>query len=94
MRKKSYQILRPDCRSLHLSQGFGICPRKCEQKLKRKPFGITQQFPLEIENKRKQLYPVIKEAHENGHFTGMVRDKLYFDNNLYTTKTMSQWTQM
>jgi hypothetical protein len=29
---------------------------------------------------------VIKKAHENGHFTGMVRDKLYIDNNLHTTK--------
>jgi len=54
--------------------------------LKRKPFGINQQFPLEIENKRKQLYPVMKKVRENGHFTSMVRDKLYIDNNLYTTK--------
>ena len=56
------------------------------KQLKWKPFGINQQFPLEIENRRKQLYSVMKKAHENGHFTRMVRDKLYFDNNLYTTK--------
>ena len=45
------------------------------KQLKWKPFGIKQQFPLEIENKRKQLYSVMKEVDENGHFTGMVRDK-------------------
>ena len=46
-----------------------------QKQLKWKPFGINHQFPLEIENKRKQLYSVMKKAHENGHFTGMVRDK-------------------
>jgi hypothetical protein len=39
------------------------------KQLKWKPFGINQQFPLEIENKRKQLYSVMKKVDENGHFT-------------------------
>ena len=45
---------------------------------------LNQQSPLEVENKRKQLYPVMKKARDNGHFIRMVRDKLYIDNNLYT----------
>ena len=70
-------------RSLDLSQGFGICPRNAK-KLKGKPFTINQQFPLEVENKRKRLYPVMKRTRDNDHFTRMVRDTLYIDNNLYT----------
>jgi hypothetical protein len=52
------------------------------RKLKGKPFGINQQSPLEVENKWKQLYPVMKKAEDNGHFTRMVRDTLYIVNNL------------
>jgi hypothetical protein len=29
--------------------------------LRGKPFGINEQFPMEIEQRRKQLYPIIKE---------------------------------
>jgi hypothetical protein len=64
------------------------------KKLKGQPFGINQQFPLEIQNKRKQINPVMKKARENGHFTSMMRDKLYIDNNLYAAKTMSWRAQM
>jgi hypothetical protein len=56
-------------------------------KLKGKPFGINQQSPLEVENKRKQLYPVMKKARDNGLFIRMVRGKLHIDNNLYTPKS-------
>ena len=31
----------------------------------------------------------MKKARDNGHFTRMVRDKLYIDNNLYTPKKRS-----
>jgi hypothetical protein len=50
--------------------------------MRRKGYPIHR--PLEVENKRKQLYPVMKKARDNGHFTRMVRDKLYIVNNLYT----------
>jgi hypothetical protein len=78
MRKKSYQTLRPIVIRFIYHRDLAYVLENAKT--------INQQFPLEIENKRKQLYPVMKEAHENGHFTGMVRDKLYIDNNLYTTK--------
>jgi hypothetical protein len=54
------------------------------KKLKGKPFTINHQFPLEVENKRKRLYPVMKRTRDNDHFTGMVRDELFIDNDLYT----------
>ncbi|CAG2219895.1 unnamed protein product [Mytilus edulis] len=35
-------------------------------KLKGKQFGISEQFPIEIERKRKELYPVMKKAKKEG----------------------------
>ena len=48
--------------------------------LKGKPYGINQQFPAEIESRRRSLYPVMKEAKDRGK---MVRDKLYINNKEY-----------
>ena len=75
MRRKGYPIHRPIVARLisHRDLEYVLEMRK----LKGKPFGINQQSPLEVENKRKQLYPVMKKARDNGHFTRMVRDTLY-----------------
>jgi len=52
-------------------------------RLKGKPFGIQQQFPPEIEARRKKLYPIQKEAKRNGRRVALVRDRLYIDNEPY-----------
>jgi hypothetical protein len=80
MRRKGYPIHRPIVARLisHRDLAYVLEMRK----LKGKPFGINQQSPLEVENKWKQLYPVMKKAEDNGHFTRMVRDTLYIVNNL------------
>jgi hypothetical protein len=82
MQIKGYPIHRPIVSRLlsHRDLAYVLEMRK----LKGKPFGINQQSPLEVENKRKQLYPVMKKTRDNGHFTRMVRDTLYIVNNLYT----------
>lgn len=48
-------------------------------KLKGKQFGISEQFPIEIERKRKELYPVMKKAKKEGKKVKLVRDKLYIN---------------
>jgi hypothetical protein len=48
--------------------------------LKDTNFGIREQFPHEIENRRKQLYPKLKEAKQNGKSAKLIRDKLYIEN--------------
>ena len=48
-------------------------------KLKGTPFGISEQFPPEIINKRKKLYPIMKEAKHQGRDVVLVRDKLFID---------------
>ena len=35
---------------------------KYAYRLKDKPFGISEQFPSEIESRRKELYPILKRA--------------------------------
>jgi hypothetical protein len=45
--------------------------------LKNTPFGIHQQFPKPIEDKRRKLYPVLKDAKRQGKHAVLVRDKLF-----------------
>ena len=35
---------------------------KYAYRLKDKPFGFSEQFPSEIENRRKELFPILKRA--------------------------------
>jgi hypothetical protein len=51
--------------------------------LKGKPYGINQQFPAEIESRKRSLYPVMKEAKDRGKMVKMVRDKHYINNKEY-----------
>ncbi|CAC5368243.1 unnamed protein product [Mytilus coruscus] len=53
-------------------------------KLRNTQYGIRQQFPKEIEDNRKLLYAIQKEAKRQGKRVVLVRDRLYIDNQLYT----------
>jgi len=53
-------------------------------KLRNRPFGIKQQFPQEIENSRKQLYSIQRNAKREGTRVTLVRGRLYINNELYT----------
>jgi hypothetical protein len=51
-------------------------------KLRGKPFGIREQFPLEIEQRRKILYQIMKDAKQTNQQVTLVRDRLYINNEL------------
>ena len=51
--------------------------------LKNTPFGIHQQFPKPIEDKRRKLYPVLKDAKRQGKHAVLVRDKLFINGSQY-----------
>lgn len=52
--------------------------------LKDKPYGVREQFPKVIEERRKNLYPVMKQARRNKeNKVRLVRDKLYINNVEY-----------
>ncbi|CAG2217088.1 unnamed protein product [Mytilus edulis] len=59
-------------------------------KLKGRPYGIREQFPQEIEQKRKELYPVLKQAKQQNRQASLVRDRLYIDNQLYIPDTLME----
>ena len=53
--------------------------RAAPQTLKNKPFGVNEQFPREINEKRKQLYPLFKQAKHEGKRASLKIDKLYIE---------------
>ena len=52
-------------------------------KLKDTPYGIHEQFPKVIEDRRRELYPVMRDFKRQGKTTKLVRDKLYVNGQLY-----------
>jgi hypothetical protein len=52
-------------------------------RLKSTHIGIHQRFPNIIEQRRKNLYPVQKEAKQNGQQTVLVHDQLFINSVLY-----------
>jgi hypothetical protein len=46
-------------------------------------FGIREQFPAEVEEKRRTLYPVVRDCKQKGLRTKLVRDRLFIENKLY-----------
>ncbi|CAG2241030.1 unnamed protein product [Mytilus edulis] len=63
-------------------------------KLRNSQYGIRQQFPKEIEDNRKLLYPIQKEAKRQGKKVVLVRDRLYIDNQLYIPYSEADESQM
>lgn len=57
--------------------------RKSAYKLKNTDLSISEQFPREIQDRRKQLLPVLKQAKANNRKTVFVKDKLFIDGRLY-----------
>ncbi|KAF7649679.1 hypothetical protein LDENG_00137740 [Lucifuga dentata] len=53
------------------------------RELKGSNFGINDQFPKEINDRRKILYLIMKQHRQNNKHSYMVVDKLYVDGQLY-----------
>ncbi|KAK3730847.1 hypothetical protein QZH41_009964 [Actinostola sp. cb2023] len=58
---------------------FTVCPYN----LKGSKIGISEQFPKEIADRRKLLYPVFKKAKAEGNTAKLVRDQLYINGQRY-----------
>ena len=52
-------------------------------RLKGSSFGISEQYPAEINNRRKNLYPIIMEAKQQRHHVVLVSDRLFIDGEQY-----------
>lgn len=58
--------------------------RHSSSKLKDSRYSITEQYPKPIQENRKRLWPIYKEARAAKKRVSMVRDKLYIEGQLYT----------
>jgi hypothetical protein len=52
--------------------------------LRGKDFGVNEKFPMEIEQRRKQLCPIMKAEKEKKSKVVLARDKLYVNDELVT----------
>lgn len=50
-------------------------------------YGVNEQFPKEINDRRKALYPHLKSAKRNNKRANLVYDKLYIDGRLFIPDT-------
>ena len=51
--------------------------------LKSLSYGVSDQYPQEVQDRRKILIPIMIKAREEQKKAVLVRDKLYINNNLY-----------
>jgi ribA/ribD-fused uncharacterized protein len=61
-----------------------------KSQLKGKSLWISEDFPQEIMDKRKQLLPVLKAAWQNGNKASLRVDKLIIDDKSYTVETLDK----
>lgn len=57
--------------------------RKSAKNLEGTQYSISQQFPREIQERRRQLVPILKDAKSKGQKAHIAVDKLYIDGKLY-----------
>ena len=57
--------------------------RKTASKLKGTSISLGEQFPKEIQERRKQLLPILRREKERGKRVALVKDKLYIDGRPY-----------
>jgi len=47
-------------------------------------YNVSEQYPQEVKDRRKQLIPIMLQARKEGKAAVLVRDKLYINNKLYS----------
>lgn len=58
--------------------------RKSSKELQGTPYGISEQYPKEIMDRRRQLVPIMLKARQEQKEAFLRGDKLYIDRKLYT----------
>jgi hypothetical protein len=57
---------------------------RAAQRLAGSKVWVNEQFPQEIEERRRKLYPIMRDAKKNKKRTKLVRDILYIEEEVYT----------
>ena len=61
------------------------------RELRNTDFGMNDHFPTEINERRKKLYPIMKEKRCLNQRVSMVMDKLYINGQLYQDSRVTPW---
>ncbi|CAB1337384.1 unnamed protein product [Coregonus sp. 'balchen'] len=61
------------------------------RELRNTDFGMNDHFPTEINERRKKLYPIMKEKCCLNQRASLVMDKLYINGNLYRDSRVTPW---
>lgn len=61
------------------------------RELKGTSFGLNEQYPHEINERRKVLYPILKENRQNNRRASIIVDKLYIDGQLFRNSKITPW---
>ena len=75
--------VRPIVAKFNFYQDKELIKHKCAEKLQNSKLAVGDQFPKEIQQRRRTLVPVMKTAQRNGHTAILSYDKLYVDGKLY-----------
>lgn len=65
--------------------------KRLGKRLKGKPFGMNEQFPATILERRKALLPIYRKMRQEGHWVSLIADKLYIDNRLFKDPNITYW---
>ena len=61
---------------------------------KRNGYSVREQFPQEIEQRRKELYPIMRKFQQNeNNRVALIRDKLYINGKQYQHQTNDRYTR-
>ena len=71
--------VRPNVAKFNFFQDKELIKRKASKKLQNSRFSVGDQFPKEVQQRRRLLVPVMKQAQKNGHLAILAFDKLYVD---------------
>lgn len=61
------------------------------RELKGTTYGMNDQFPREIQERRKKLLPILREYREKGRRVALTVDRLYIDGQLYRDRNVTTW---
>ena len=61
------------------------------KELKGSSFWVNEHFPKEINDRRKKLYPIMKENRDLDHKVALSVDKLYINGQLYRDSEVTPW---
>ena len=61
------------------------------RELRNTSFGMNDQFPPEIHDRRKVLFPIMREHRSHNSRVTLVVDKLYINNQLFRDSSITPW---